>query len=70
MMDATLFERLSAAALLDHGMPSLEINFRGEGLTLGEIAAAGGFGVWAERDDIADSVAYAEMLRQTAEKCG
>lgn len=61
-------EVAALAALFDEMLLSDPVNFTGEGRTLGEISEVGGFGVWADRDDIEDGALYAEQLRRRAER--
>jgi hypothetical protein len=58
------------ADLLDNLMRPIEPDFQGQGQTMGEIAEAGGFGVWAHREDIKDGISYAIELRRQAERRG
>ena len=41
-----------------------------EGITLGEILDLGLVGIWADRDDIGDSVEFARELRREASRRG
>ncbi|MFC1961196.1 hypothetical protein ACFLYO_10865 [Chloroflexota bacterium] len=60
-------EAESLAKLLDDLGLLMQVDVQGKGRSLGEIASAGGFGGWADRDDIGDGAIYAEELRRRAE---